>query len=79
LLACVYVIGVRVRGAGCKEMSRRHLANAEATLLDRARTQARMADELMPMQARDGFDVQLLVEATSHSDRYPVSHLHAAL
>lgn len=62
-----------------EEKSRRHLANAEATLLDRARTQARMADELMPMQARDGFDLQLLVEAKSHSDRYPVSHLHAAL
>jgi hypothetical protein len=31
------------------------------------------------MQARDGFDLQLLVEAKSHSDRYPVSHLHAAL
>jgi len=32
--------------------------------------QTRMTDELMPMQTRDGFDLQLLVEAKSHSDRY---------
>ena len=31
--------------------------------------QSRMAEDLMPMQVRDGFDVQLLVQAKSHSDR----------
>jgi len=34
--------------------------------------QTRMTDELMPMQTRDGFDLQLLVEAKSHSDRLKV-------
>ena len=28
-----------------------------------------MAEDLKPMQVRDGFDVQLLVQAKSHSDR----------
>jgi len=31
--------------------------------------QSRMSDDLMPMQARDGFDMQLMIEASSHSDR----------
>ena len=31
--------------------------------------QSRMAEDLMPMQVRDGMDVQLLVQAKSHSDR----------
>ena len=31
--------------------------------------QTRMSDDLMPMQTRDGFDMQLLIETASHSDR----------
>jgi len=38
--------------------------------------QARMSDDLMPMQARDGFDMQLMIEASSHSDRCTHNHLH---
>ena len=31
--------------------------------------QTRMSDDLMPMQTRDGFDMQLLIETASHADR----------
>ena len=36
----------------------------------RSRTrQTRMSDDLVPMQTRDAFDMQLLIEAATHCDR----------